>query len=201
MDVTFEPSDYTPMEGGKNLYYYNLNDLDDAKSSVKSFYDASNYSNRLNIFKGMSTFQAVCLSPPIVGRIVDNLRTNDSNSNGFIMLKAHIPELHSQIGNPCDILDTKLAMEQKKILITNSIKNHPWFVGDVLISNNSITKLPSFGDIVRVKFQKNPSGGSMLYGVYKGIIRSSPSNSIEAECKENIIETFNSLPIATLGKS
>ena len=202
MSTLFESLDYNFIEAGSNEYYYDAEELTDAKSAAKAFYDSKNYKNRLNVFKGMSSFQAICLSPAILGSVVDNQRATDpTNQSKFIMVKAHIPELHSVIGNPCDVLDTKLALELKKQTISNLIKNHPWFVGNVTTQTNSISRLPSFGDIIRINFQKNPSGGRMMYGVYKGIIYSSKTNSIEDECKETLIENFNNFPIITLGNA
>jgi len=202
MSTLFESKDYNFIDAGANEYYFDAEELTDAKNAAKSFFDSNNFKNRLNVFKGMATFQAICLSPAILGAVVDNQRATDpTNQSRFIMLKAHVPELHSIIGNPCDILDTKIAYDLKKQAIINSIKNHPWFIGDINVQTNSISRLPSFGDIVRVSFQKNPSGGRMMYGVYKGIVQSSKTQSIEDQCKETLSETFNSLPIITLGNA
>jgi len=196
-------SDLNPFTRGSNSYYHDAEELTDKKSSLLAIYNEDNYVNRTNVFHGVTTYEGIVVDEP---KLLTSLSRDQQSSfadidvtdNNKYAMKVHIPELHSIIGNPCDVGDLKqLSQDQKKAEAINRVKNHPWFVGDT--SDNVLTSARvTFGSIVSVSFEKSPEGGAAINGIFNSLIEPSAVQSIEDLCDKKLSEVYNSSPVQML---
>jgi hypothetical protein len=196
-------SDLNPFTRGSNSYYHDAEELTDKKSSLLAIYNEDNYVNRTNVFHGVTTYEGIVIDEP---KLLTSLTRDQQSSftdldvtdNNKYAMKVHIPELHSIIGNPCDVGDLKqLSQDQKKAETINRIKNHPWFVGDT--SDNILTSTRvTFGSIVSVSFEKSPEGGATINGIFNSLVEPSSIQSIEDLCDKKLSEIYNNAAIQTL---
>jgi len=128
----------------------------------------------------------------VVGAVVGNSQT-------YFKFKIHIPELHAALGNPCDVGNFGAATEsQAKQLMKAEkiIQHHPWIITKLPVDWSG-TATPKFGDIVKVKFTKGPSGGKQVEGEFVGIVSSGNADSIKSYCNAAVYEKFDSYSATT----
>jgi hypothetical protein len=191
-----------PFTDGSRSYYAGLEDVTDKKSTALLISDRENFNNRTNVYQGSNIWEGIVISEP---KLITTLSIKDQNSfknidvtadNKYAM-KVHIPELHSQIGNPCDVGDLKhLSGEEKKLEAVARVKDHPWFIGDTsdnIFASANVT----FGSIVSISFEKGPEGGALINGVYLGLTEPSSVQSLEDLCNKKISEIYNNTPISS----
>lgn len=183
-----------PFEQGLKEYYFDAEELTDAKSAALAVTNRKNIRDRLNIFEGVTQYQGIVISEVrlLTSLGLPNLATGDGQDNiqttRFVM-KVHIPLVHDTIGNPCDVGELKqLSLDEQKQLAINRIKNHPWFIGKARAEFNN--NIPAFGSRVLVEFKKGPNSGRMIDGVFLHTIEESRTNSINDFCSTNLSGLF-----------
>ena len=186
-----------PLVPGDDDMSFDPYDLQDSVSAHQVISAQEDVFKRRNVFKGMTEFTGlVILAPTVIGSnsgFMDVIGRVVGNDQQYWKFKIHIPELHAALGNPCDvgnfgaaaISQAKQLMKAEKI-----IEHHPWIITKLPVSWTG-TATPKFGDIVKVKFTKGPSGGKQVEGEFVGIISSGNADSIISYCNTAIYEQFN----------
>ncbi len=152
---------------------------------------------RRNVFKGTNEYTALVITPPedLISSIVSGVYTafqiGIGEQSKIVRLKVHIPELHACLGNPCDIGHYERASSEKeKLAIAEQIiENHPWVTARV---NLSLFENPSFGDIIKIKFTKGPSGGAIEDAEVVQIMSRGNAESIKTYCDATLVDKYAS---------
>ena len=186
-----------PLVPGDDDMSFDPYDLQDSVSAHQVISAQEDVFKRRNVFKGMTEFTGlVILAPTVIGSnsgFMDVIGAVVGNSQQYWKFKIHIPELHAALGNPCDVgnLGAAAASQAKQLMKAEKIiEHHPWIITKLPVSWTG-NAIPKFGDIVKVKFTKGPSGGKQVEGEFVGIISSGNADSIKSYCNMAIYEQFN----------
>jgi hypothetical protein len=185
-----------PLEPGNDDISFDPFDLQDPVSAHRSITAQEDVFKRRNVFKGMTEFVGLIILAPIPieenSGIIDVIGAVVGNNQKYYKLKIHIPELHAALGNPCDVgnLDNSISSKAQQLLKAEKIiEHHPWFITKLPVDWSG-TAIPAFGDIIKVKFAKGPSGGKQVEGEFVGVISSGNAESIESFCNTAKYERF-----------
>jgi hypothetical protein len=185
-----------PLERNANDISLDFNDLIDPISALIVKNEAMDVYTRRNVFKGVNEYIGLVIQvsteenykPPGLFDLVQGSFGEDTRSAYF---KAHIPTLHASIGSPCDIgyLNRFGTPNERVSAALKRIQNHPWFYA-TYTANLFTNRAPSFGDIIKIKFLKNPSSGKMIQGEIVEIISRGNDESLDDLCNQSNKDLF-----------
>ncbi len=185
-----------PLEPNANDISLDYNDLIDPISALISTNEAMDVFTRSNVFEGVDEYVGLIIQvsteeqykPPGLFDLVQGTFGAETRTAYF---KAHIPTLHASIGSPCDIgyLNRFGTPKEKVAAALKRIQNHPWFFA-TYTANLFTNKAPGFGDIVKIKFLKNPSSGKMIQGEIAEIVSRGNDESLDDLCQQSNKDLF-----------
>jgi len=186
-----------PLKPSSDDISYDPYDLQDPTTAANVISAKEDVFERRNVFKGTNEYTALVITPPedLISSIVSGVYTafqiGIGEQSKIVRLKVHIPELHACLGNPCDIGHYERASSEKeKLAIAEQIiENHPWVTARV---NLSLFENPSFGDIIKIKFTKGPSGGAIEDAEVVQIMSRGNAESIKTYCDATLVDKYAS---------
>jgi hypothetical protein len=180
-----------PLERNANDISLDYSDLIDPISALTAKNEALDVYTRRNVFKGVNEYIGLVIQvsteeqyePPGLFDLVQASFGSDTRQAYF---KAHIPALHASIGSPCDIgyLNRFTTTNEKISAALKRIQNHPWYFA-TYTANLFTNRAPGFGDIVKIKFLKNPSSGKMIQGEIVEIVSRGNAESLDDLCEDS----------------
>jgi len=186
-----------PLKPSSDDISYDPYDLQDPTTAANVISAKEDVFERRNVFKGTNEYTALVITPPedLISSIVSGVYTafqiGIGEQSKIVRLKVHVPELHACLGNPCDIGHYERASSEKeKLAIAEQIiENHPWVTARV---NLSLFENPSFGDIIKIKFTKGPSGGAIEDAEVVQIMSRGNAESIKTYCDATLVDKYAS---------
>ncbi len=185
-----------PLERNANDISLDYNDLIDPISALIAKNEAMDVFTRRNVFKGVNEYVGLVIQvsteenykPPGLFDLVQGSFGADTRNAYF---KAHIPALHASIGSPCDIgyLNRFGTPKERVEAALKRIQNHPWFFA-TYTANLFTNRAPTFGDIIKIKFLKNPSSGKMIQGEIVEIVSRGNDQSLDDLCQQSNKDLF-----------
>ena len=151
----------------------------DGNNFFEKFHEGIMKIGSRNAFAGTTSYKAIVISEPV--------ETKVGGFFGFggekrVRFKFRIPELHSQIEDPCAIPPSVTGEElEDKMRKLRGL--HPEAVGTLTQEEGPDLPEPKIGDIVFIQYEKGPAGGRLGSAYYVGrYSKGAGTNNISEAC-------------------